>query len=122
MVAQITTANTNPTELLLGGTGGTRIIIPDQSAWNVDVRFVAKTATGANAAIQNFTGVIVRDGTSTTYAAGTSDAAITEVGTTNAAFAVAADDTNESLKLTVTSGAAGLLRASARIQLTQIDY
>ena len=121
LVAQRNSSGTGATELLLGGALGTRIIIPDQSAWNVDVRFVAKTATGANAAIQNFTGVIVRDGTSTTYAAGTSDAAITEIGTTNAAFTVSADDTNEALKLTV-AASSGTLRASARIQLTQVDY
>ena len=121
LVAQINSSGTAATELLLGGAGGTRIIISDQSAWNVDVRFVAKTATGANAAIQNFTGLIVRDGASTTYAAGTSDAAITEIGTSNAAFTVAADDTNEALKLTV-AASSGVLRASARIQLTQVDY
>ena len=71
--------------------------------------------------MQNFTGLIVRAGSTTTYAAGTSDAAITEIGTSNAAFAVAADDTNEALKLTVTA-TSGTLRASARVQLTQVDF
>ena len=123
LVAQITTADANATELLLGGEANNRIVIPDRSAWNVDVRFVAKTDTGAHAAIQNFTGLIVRDGASTTYAAGTSDGAITEIGTAaTVTFAVSADDTNEALKLEVTRDGATNVRCSARIQLTQVDY
>jgi len=48
-------------------------------------------------------------------------AAQVDIGTTNATFAVAADDTNEALLLTVTCSS-GDVKCVARVQLTQVDY
>ena len=46
-----------------------------------------------------------------------------DIGTTNATFAVAADDTNEALKLTVTeSTGIAPVRAVAWIHLAQVDF
>ena len=120
LVAQINSSGTGATELLLGGTGGDRIIIPDQSAWSCEIHFVAKTATGAHASMQRVHGLLVRDGTATTWAAGVAETQV-NIGTSNATFAVAADDTNEALKLTVTA-ASGTVRCVANIKLTQVDY
>jgi len=120
LVAQIDSSGTGATELLIGGAGGERIIIPDQSAWACEVHFVAKTATGANASMQRVDGLIVRDGTSTTYAAGVADTQV-NIGTSNASFVVSGDDTNEALKLTV-AASSGTVRCVARITLTQVDF
>lgn len=121
LVSQITTTDANPTELLLGGSGGTRIIIPANSAWMFDIQAVAKT-TGAAVKMFHRTGVIVRDGSNNTTC-GTVNTIGTdqEAGTTNATLAVAADDTNEALTITVTCSS-GTVRCSARVQLTQVDY
>lgn len=121
LVAQIDSSGTGATELLLGGTGGTRIIIPDQSAWMFDIHFVAKTDTGANAKMGHRTGVIVRDGAATSISTVNTVGTDQEIGTTNATFGVAADDTNEALQLTVTASS-GTVRCVARIHLTQVDY
>ena len=121
LVAQINATGGDNDELLLGGSGGTRIIIPDQSAWMFDVHFVAKTATGANAKMAHRTGVIVRDGTSTSIGTVNTIGTDQEVGTTNATFGCAADDTNEALQVWCNVGS-GTCRAVARIQLTQVDY
>lgn len=115
----IQSVGTGATELLIGGSGGSRLVIPDQSAWAFKIHFVAKTDTGANARSREFDGVIVRNGASTT--ANANGGVARSIGTTNATFAVAADDTNEALKLTVTCSS-GTVRAAARVQLTQIDY
>ena len=120
LVAQIDSSGVGATELLLGGSSGTRIIIPNQSAWAYEVTMVAKTATGLNASVEKFFGVIGRDSTTTTLAAGTGVAIVT-TGTTNATFTVSGDDTNEALKLEVTCSS-GTVRAVARIHLTQVDY
>ena len=120
LVAQINSSGTGATELLLGGTGGDRIIIPDQSAWSCEIHFVAKTATGAHASMQRVHGLLVRDGTATTWAAGVAETQV-NIGTSNATFTVSADDTNEALKLAVTCSS-GTVRAVATIKLTQVDY
>ena len=120
LVAQINSSGTGATELLLGGTGGDRIIIPNQSAWACEIHFVAKTATGANASMQRVHGLLVRDGTSTTWGAGVAETQV-DIGTSNATFTVSADDTNEALKLEVTCSS-GTVRAVATIRLTQVDY
>ena len=120
LVAQINSSGTGATELLLGGSSGTRIIIPDQSAWSCEIHFVAKTATGAHASMQRVHGLLVRDGTATTWAAGVAETQV-NIGTSNATFAVSGDDTNEALKLTVTA-ASGTVRCVASIKLTQVDY
>jgi hypothetical protein len=86
-----------------------------------DVHFVAKTATGANAKMAHRTGVIVRDGTSTSIGTVNTIGTDQEVGTTNATFGCAADDTNEALQVWCNVGS-GTCRAVARIQLTQVDY
>ena len=121
LVAQITTASTSPTELLLGDAGGTRIIIPDGSAWMFDIHFVAKTSSGVNAKMGNRTGIIARSGATTTCGTVNTIGTDQEIGTTNATFAVAADDTNEALQLTVTCSS-GDVKCVARVQLTQVDY
>ena len=97
MVAQIDSTGGGAVELLLGGSGGTRVIIPDQSAWACEVHFVAKTATGANASMQRVHGLLVRDGANTTWDAGVVETQI-DRGTSNATFAVAADNMVERLK------------------------
>ena len=121
LVAQIDSIGTGATELLLGGTGGTRIIIPDQSAWACEINFVAKTATGGTSRMQRVHGLLTRDdagATNTVWVAGVED---TVIGTGAATFAVAADTTNEALKLTVTA-ASGVYRCVASIKLTQVDF
>ena len=120
LVAQINSVSTTATELLLGGTGGSRIVIPDQSAWACEIHFVAKTDTGANASMQRVHGLLVRDGTSTTWGAGVAETQV-DIGTSNATFTVSADDTNEALKLEVTCSS-GTVKAVATLRLTQVDY
>ena len=70
--------------------------------------------------MQRVHGLLVRDGTATTWAAGVAETQV-NIGTSNATFAVSGDDTNEALKLTVTA-ASGTVRCVASIKLTQVDY
>jgi hypothetical protein len=123
VVAKIDSVGTGATELLLGGTGGARIIIPANSAWMFDVHFVAKTGPGgSNAKMGHRTGVIVRDGANNTTISGINTVGVDqETNPTNATFGVAADDTFEALKLTVTCSS-GTVRCVARAHLTQVNY
>ena len=70
--------------------------------------------------MQRVHGLLVRDGTATTWAAGVAETQV-NIGTSNATFTVSADDTNEALKLAVTCSS-GTVRAVATIKLTQVDY
>ncbi|NLX96194.1 MAG: hypothetical protein GXY83_08455 [Rhodopirellula sp.] len=100
LVARRTTTNATPVELFLDGSSQ-RLTLADQDCWAFSVLVVGRrTDAGGEGAGYRFEGVIHRNGNSTAIIGTRLNA---ELGESSAGWdaEVTADDTNESLKITV---------------------
>jgi hypothetical protein len=126
-VLRNTTANATATELYINGTTATqRLVLPNNSAWTVDVKIVARRTDAAGTlGSWQYYGLIYRDGTSsTTTMAGTNAAktTIARIGSITSANdpVITADNVNGSLKIMVTGIAAQTIKWVASVNLVQV--
>ena len=106
-----TTANTTPTVLDILDTATNRPVIPAKAAWHFRAMCIAYGPTYKTSA-WSIEGVIVRDGSNDTRIVGTPTVALIaqDAEMSGCAVAATADNTNESLAITVTGLAATSIR------------
>ena len=120
LVARRITTNATPLELFLDGSAQ-RLTLADQDCWAFSILLVARrTDADGEGAGYRLEGVIHRNGSSTALVGNVSK---TVLGESSAGWDanVTADDTNESLKITVTGEAGKTIRWAARIELAQVN-
>ena len=120
LVARRITTNATPLELFLDGSAQ-RLTLADQDCWAFSILLVARrTDADGEGAGYRLEGVIHRNGSSTALVGNVSK---TVLGESSAGWdaEVEADDTNESLKITVTGEAGKTIRWAARIELAQVN-
>lgn len=121
------TTNATPTELTFGGgspSASNSLVLPASTTWGFRIMVTARQTAGAagtvgDSAIYEFVGGIKRDGSNNTALVGS--VTKTVIAEDQAAWDcdVAADDTNESLDITVTGEASKTIAWCATIQLTE---
>jgi hypothetical protein len=120
---EITTTDATPTELLIGGAGGSRLTIPADSAIMFEVHVVGRNDNVNNQACSySFKGSIKRDGANNTSLVTGIFKEIWEESLFEAIDCeVTADDVNESLKIEVT-GDLTTIKWKASVYVTSITY
>ncbi len=116
------TTDATPTVLNIFATASNRPTVPAKAAWMFKVHLIAHTSTGTyRVAAWDITGVIARDGSNNTLIVGTPTVTQTVNESTwiTTDPTVTADDTNESLAITVTGLAATTIRWTAGVYYTQ---
>lgn len=122
MVARNSTANATPADLFIDGASA-KITIPTDTAWEFSVRIVAAEQGMANTKKFHRTGLIANDGGSTSISTVDTIGTDRELGSPGAwSVAIAADDTGDALKITVTGEAATNIRWVANIEVTEVSY
>jgi hypothetical protein len=116
------TADDAATEIFLFNVTNQRAVVPATKTWAFVLTAVARSSSGTDNAMYVRRGMIKRDGANNTTLVGAVDAVYTNE--TNAAWDidVSADDTNESLKVTVTGAAATNIRWVAKVELTEVLF
>jgi len=119
-VLRTSTTNATPTEAFIDGTGGsTRMVLSLNSVWTFTGIATARRDDLAQVAGYTFNGVIERDGSVTTlHTAGTVTALYED--TAGWDVTVAADDTNESLKISCTGASSQTVDWCIHIQTVQV--
>jgi hypothetical protein len=117
------TTNDTATEIFLGGTSNQRAILIANSAYMFDINLIAYCNAGTKGKTIKIQGGIRRGGSNNTSLIGTPViTTISEDGTTNYNITITADDTNESLKLTVTGVAGETVRWNASGILSECRF
>ena len=116
------TANDTATEIFLFNVANQRAVVPANKTWAFVLTAVARSSGGTDNAMYVRRGIIKRDGANNTALVRAVDSVYTNE--TNAAWDidVSADDTNESLKVTVTGAAATNIRWVAKVELTEVLF
>ena len=116
------TTNDTATEIFLFNAANQRAVVPANKTWAFVLTAVARSSGGTDNAMYVRRGIIKRDGANNTTLVGAVDSVYTNE--TNAAWDidVSADDTNESLKVTVTGAAATNIRWVAKVELTEVLF
>ena len=113
--------STLPVELLEGGTGGSRLALPDNSTWTFRATVTAHETSGTNRAGFELTGVIYRDGGSNSVAL---QGAVSSkvIGRSSTAWTVSAapDTVNGALKFVVTGQAGKIIRWLAHVETVEV--
>ena len=115
-----TTVNASATELFIDGTAGSeRLTLPSDSTWTFEVTVVGHQTDGDGHAGFKFKGVIYKIGSVNTYMLG---AATKETLSAHPNWnaAVAADNTNGSLKISVTGETSKTIRWFAVVDTTEV--
>lgn len=113
-------ADATATELIIGNSD--RIVLPNSSAWNFEVKVVArKTGATGSTAYFRITGLIIRDANaaSTSIVGSVADTPILSAGAAGWSFAVDADTTNGALRLKFTGQAATTVAVVAQVNLVE---
>lgn len=115
-----TTTDATPTVLATPGTA----TVPASVTWDFRVRLVARAAAGANHANFEINGLIARDQSNNTALIGTPTVTplFASAGASAWAVAVSANNTNESLEITVTGASATSIIWIARVDLVEVKY
>ncbi len=123
----ITTDGT-PTEIFVSGVSGSRLVVPANTAWNFEVKCVARRNSATTEALAiNFSGIIDRPnaGPVALIPAASSEKVIfgkSAALATAVDVAVSADTVNQSLSVMVTGEAAKNINWVATVKLTKITF
>lgn len=116
---RVATTDTTPTELFANGSSE-RFTIKANTVALCDIRIVAKQSSSTNCATFARRATLCRDGSNNTSLVGSVETIGTDVNSPGWAVAITADDTNESLKISVTGGSAVTVRWTASIIITEL--
>ena len=119
-VLNASTTNATATEMGTGAVTFARMVVRASTTWAFDITVAARSDGGVDNATYMYRGMVKRDASNNTVLVGTVDNFYTNE--TNAAWdvAVTADDTTESLKITVTGAAATNINWTAKVILTEV--
>jgi len=121
VVLRIKTVDDVPTELFTDGTSS-RLTIPTDTTWLLDIRIVAQSAGNDDRAIYHRRCCLTNDG-GTTALEGTVQTVGTDIESdANWDVTVTANDTNDALKIEATGVASTDIRWVACVDLVQVTY
>lgn len=113
--------NATPVEVFANGSSE-RFTVKANTVASCDMRIVIKKQSNTDCATFWRRATLCRDGSNNTSLVGSAETIGTDVNSPGYAVTVAADDTNESLKVTVTGAAATNIRAAMTLIVTETSY